>query len=390
MKTGRSDGQSPPEVPIRRARALSRRLLEWYAQHARDLPWRRTHDPYAIWVSEIMLQQTQVETVKPYFQRWMEAFPTITTLASATLDDILRHWEGLGYYSRARHMKRAAELIVSQRNGIFPSSIEEIRQLPGVGPYTAAAIASIAFNVDAAVVDGNVKRVLARVCGYRGDVKTPRGVRDLQSIADRVLAVGQAGDYNQAVMDLGATICTPRKPRCDLCPVSSLCVARLEGSQSEIPVAARRREPAERQALIGVVQHGDAVWIIRRDERLLGGLWSFPSIEVQDPTSSHAEDELRQDLARRLGQEPGRFSTLLERLQHTYTHFRLTARVVCCDLEGSGVAPVENARWASLDEIADIPMGRIDRAVADTLLKQGRETIHNSRATAKRLRKPIR
>ncbi len=337
-----------------------------------------------------MLQQTQVETVKPYFQRWMESFPTVDSLASATLDDILRHWEGLGYYSRARHMKRAAELIVSQRNGMFPSSIEEIRQLPGVGPYTAAAIASIAFNADAAVVDGNVKRVLARVCGYRGDVKTPRGVRDLQAIADRVLATGQAGDYNQAVMDLGATICTPRKPRCDLCPVRTLCVARLEGSQNEIPVAARRREPGERQALIGVVQRGDAVWIVRRDERLLGGLWSFPSIEVPDPASAQAESELRQDLTRRLGQEPGPFSTLLERVQHTYTHFRLTARVVRCDLQGPGVPPTEKERWAALDEIADIPMGRIDRAVADAWLGMGAETIHKSRSTTKRSRKPIR
>ena len=384
----REDPQPQNALPPRRARALSRRLLQWYAQHARDLPWRRTHDPYAIWVSEIMLQQTQVETVKPYFQRWMESFPTVDSLASAALDDILRHWEGLGYYSRARHMKRAAELIVSQHNGHFPSSIEEIRQLPGVGPYTAAAIASIAVNVDAAVVDGNVKRVLARVCGYRGDVKTPRGLRDLQAIADQALAIGQAGDYNQAVMDLGATICTPRKPRCDLCPLNTLCVARLEGSQNEIPVATRRREPVDRQALIGVVHRGDSVWIVRRDERLLGGLWSFPSIEVQD--SASAEAELKQHLERQLGQAVGPFSTLLERLQHTYTHFRLTARVVRCDILGAGAPTAENARWISLDEIADMPMGRIDRAVADAVLEERAETEHKSRPTAKRSRKPIR
>ncbi len=323
-----------------------------------------------------MLQQTQVETVKPYFQRWLEAFPNVEALAAATLDDVLRLWEGLGYYSRARHMKRAAEWIVAQRNGVFPSSIEEIRQLPGVGPYTAAAIASIAFNADAAVVDGNVKRVLARVCGYRGDVKTPRGLRDLQAIADRVLAVGRASDYNQAVMDLGATICTPRKPRCEVCPLNTLCVARLEGLQNEIPVTTRRLPPAERQALIAVVQRGDFVWIVRRDERLLGGLWSFPSIEVQDPASKQAEAELRQDLTLRLGQEPGPFSTLIERVQHTYTHFRLTARVVRCELAVSEPPTTETSRWAVREQLGELPMGRVDRAVADAWIDGGVETKH--------------
>lgn len=377
MKAKEGSPQAKTDVvPARRARAISNRLLQWYARHARDLPWRHTHDPYAIWVSEIMLQQTQVETVKPYFQRWMEAFPNVESLASATLDDVLRLWEGLGYYSRARHMKRAAEWIVVQRSGVFPSTIEEIRQLPGVGPYTAAAIASIAFNVDAAVVDGNVKRVLARVCGYRGDVKTPRGLHDLQAISDRVLAIGQAGDYNQAVMDLGATICTPRKPRCEVCPLNTLCEARLGGLQNEIPVTTRRLPPAERQALIAVVQRGDSVWIIRRDERLLGGLWSFPSIEVQDTASKQAEAELRQDLTLRLGQEPGPFSTLIERIQHTYTHFRLTARVVLCELAVSEPPTTVTSRWAVRDQLGDLPMGRIDRAVADAWSDGGVETKH--------------
>src|SRR6185369_3543428 len=205
---------------------FSRKLLAWYGRHKRALPWRDVGDPYRTWISEIMLQQTQVDTVIPYYQRWLERFPTVQALAESPLNDVLALWEGLGYYSRARNLHRAAQQVAAERGGALPQTVDELLALPGIGRYTAGAIASIAFGVDAPVLDGNVKRVLARVFDIQTDVKSPAGARELWALAASLVPSGRAGDYNQALMDLGATLCTPRAPACDICPVRELCAAR--------------------------------------------------------------------------------------------------------------------------------------------------------------------
>ncbi len=360
---------SPLHLDGRRVGAIGHRLLEWYAQHARDLPWRRSRDPYAIWVSEIMLQQTQVDTVRPYFARWMQAFPDCAALAQAHQDDVLRLWEGLGYYSRARNLQRAARDVMARHAGQLPASIEALRALPGIGPYTAAAIASIAFDIDAAVVDGNVKRVLARLTGYDQDVKSPRGVRDLQALADRLVPPGRAGDYNQAVMDLGATVCTPRQPACERCPLTTLCVARRQGLQGQLPRTARRPAPPTRRALIAVVVHGDQVWVIRRDATLLGGLWAFPSIDMHEHGAASAEHDLVTQIETFAGRRPAHSSELLAEVKHTYTHFKLIARVLRFDLAGDRPRPSEG-QWAHIMKLNDLAMGKVDRRVAQALMEQ--------------------
>ena len=205
------------------------RLLTWYAAHARVLPWRGTADPYAVLVSEFMLQQTRVETVIPYYQRWMEQFPTVQALAAAPLDAVLKTWEGLGYYARARNLHKAAQAIVSDFGGEIPATVAELRRLPGIGEYTAAAVASIAFNADVPALDGNLRRVLARVTALQIDPRSPQGLAQLNETANRLLPPGRAGDFNQALMDLSTAICTPTKPDCPACPLTDLCQAYRAG-----------------------------------------------------------------------------------------------------------------------------------------------------------------
>ncbi len=352
----------------RRLTAVSRRLLAWYGQHARDLPWRRTRDPYAIWISEIMLQQTQVDTVRPYYQRWLREFPDVQALARASIDQVLRLWEGLGYYSRARNLHRAATAVVERFEGSLPSIYEDLRSLPGIGPYTAAAIASIAFDADVAVVDGNVKRVLARLFAYRHDVKSNRGLKELQALADRLVPAGRAGDYNQAVMDLGATICTPRQPNCDGCPVKALCRARELGLQAQLPISARRAAQPVRHALIAVVTSGDQVLVSRRTAALLGGLWAFPSIYTEDPEEAGAVKELTKHVHRLLGHAPGRPETFLDDLKHTYTHFKLSARAIRFRVTSERLA-VDDVHWAHIKELGGLAMGKVDRRVAEALVR---------------------
>src|ERR1700690_1023269 len=217
-------------------KAFTRRLLVWYRRHARTLPWRNHSDPYAVWVSEIMLQQTRVETVIPYFNQWMVRFPTIKSLAEASEQDVLNLWEGLGYYSRARNLHKAARLIVEQDAGQLPRDLDALRQLPGIGRYTVGAVASMAFGMDEPTLDGNIRRVFARVFNISLPADSSSGEKALWNLAAEHLPKGKAGDYNQALMDLGATICIPKNPRCSICPVMKVCQARMKGIQDQRPV----------------------------------------------------------------------------------------------------------------------------------------------------------
>jgi A/G-specific adenine glycosylase len=355
------------------APSLASALLDWYAQHARDLPWRGhrgyTPHPYAVWVSEIMLQQTRVETVIPYFRRWMERFPTIAALASASQQEVLSLWEGLGYYSRARNLHRAAQVVVAEYGGELPRDLKALQKLPGIGRYTAGAIASIAFGLDAPALDGNIRRVLARVFNVAEPARSPQGERRLWELAAAHLPPGQAGDYNQALMDMGAMICTPRFPDCPQCPLNAMCEARRLGIQDLRPVLEPRRQTPHYTVTAAVIERDGQVLITQRPPQgLLGGLWEFPGGKQEQGES--LPDCLRREIGEELAVqvEVGEPFGVYE---HAYTHFRVTLHAFRCRLQnGREPEPVQvhDLRWVSRDELADYPMGKIDRQIAKRLL----------------------
>ena len=267
-------------------RAIASAVVAHYRAHQRDLPWRKTRDPYAIWVSEIMLQQTRVQTVIPYWQRWMARFPTVGALAAAPLDDVLAAWAGLGYYSRARNLHAGARAL----SGAMPATASELREVRGIGAYTAGAIASIAYGERAAAVDGNIARVLARVYAIDDDIKSTAGTRKLWQHAAQLMAALPAGDapgeLNQGLMELGATLCTPTSPRCLVCPLATTCAAALTGRQDELPVVAPRKKESElpllARAALWIEEAGHVVLARRAPEGLFGGLWELPQADDRD------------------------------------------------------------------------------------------------------------
>jgi A/G-specific adenine glycosylase len=346
---------------------LAERLLEWYERNARQLPWRGHPDPYAVWVSEIMLQQTRVETVIPYFTAWMARFPSVAALAAASQQEVLSAWEGLGYYSRARNLHRAAQILVAEYGGVLPRDPEALRRLPGIGRYTAAAIASIAFGADLPALDGNIRRVLARIFDLRLPAKSPAGERRLWDLAAENLPLGRAGDYNQALMDLGAAICTPRSPACPSCPLAGLCQAYALGVQEERPVTEARPEVPHHTVTAAVIQRNDHVLIAqRRPEGLLGGLWEFPGGKLEP-----GEDLvgcLKREICEELGVEIG-VKGQLGVFRHGYTHFSVTLHAFACTLKkGEPQARVHTAlQWAAPGQLPAYPMGKIDRRIAEQL-----------------------
>jgi A/G-specific adenine glycosylase len=318
-----------------------------------------------------MLQQTQVETVLPYYRRWLERFPNLKALAIAPQQDVLALWEGLGYYARARNLHRAAQKIVNEYHGRMPRTLEGLRTLPGIGRYTAAAIASIAFEVDAAVLDGNVKRVLARVFDVREDVKSPRGEKKLWEIAESLLPRGRAGDYNQALMDLGATLCTPRAPACSICPLRTICVARKLGVQLERPVARPRAAVPHHTFVAGVVYKRGQVLITQRPaDQLLGGLWAFPAGRCDD--SQTLTECLSQLMRKKYGIRVS-IGSKAQTLNHGFTHFRMTVHVYECRWQTGRAQPTARnaqSRWVRVAELNQYPMGKIDRQIAKRLLAE--------------------
>ena len=254
-------------------------LLAWYDQHARTLPWRGIHDPYRTWVSETMLQQTRVETVLGYYDRFLQRFPTIADLAVAPEDDVLKLWEGLGYYSRARNLHKGAKQVMAEYGGVIPSTVEELRKISGIGPYTAGAIASIAFDQPVPAVDGNVIRVVSRLRGIRENVGVPSVRRLLEGEAASLVPADRPGDFNQAVMDLGATICTPGTPSCEKCPLQAECDAYAAGDAEDLPVLPRKNPPKLLEYTVCLIFSGNRVLMRQRTETMLHGLWVFPMAE---------------------------------------------------------------------------------------------------------------
>ena len=346
-------------------------LLAWYERHRRDLPWRHTEDPYAIWVAEIMLQQTRVETVISYYEGFLRRFPTLHDLAAATLDDVLKAWEGLGYYARARNLYAAAQLVAHDLDGHIPSSPQALLALPGVGRYTAGAIASIAFGYDAVALDGNLRRVLCRIFAIDDDPGRSNTQRRLEHLALAMMPPGRGGDLNQALMDLGATTCLPSSPRCLVCPLLNYCGARQQGIQNELPIRATRTHRPHRDVTAGVIWDGSGHLLItqRPLDGMLGGLWEFPGGKRR-PGEALAACLLREiDEELSIGIEVG---NLLCTIEHAFTHFQMTLYAFDCQwLTGTPQRlECKDLRWVTLDELDSFAFGVADQKIIAHLREQ--------------------
>ena len=344
-------------------RALRRNLRAWYAKHARDLPWRRTDDPYRVWISEIMLQQTTVAAVVPYFERFVSRFPDVQTLASAPEQDVLRLWEGLGYYSRARNIHRTAGLIVREHGGRFPQTVDALVQLPGIGRYTAGAIVSFAFDRPAPIVEANTRRLYARLAGYRGDLTSTAGQRWLWEFAERIVPLRSPGTFNQALMELGATVCTPADARCDECPVRKCCQAAAVGAQHEVPVVARRPSVTDvTEAYIAVRRKGRYLLRLRGPQERWAGLWDFPRYTDGERPPA----ELTQAACESLKLDVQIVHQIAE-LRHGVTRFRIRLLCYLAECRSSRVPSRGGLRWVRPGEFENYPLSMTGRKLAGIL-----------------------
>lgn len=340
---------------------MQKHLLQWYDLQKRDLPWRDTRDPYAIWVSEIMLQQTRAETVTRYWTSFLAQFPTLQALAAAPEQAVLKAWEGLGYYSRARNLQACAKVICAEHGGQFPGSVKALRALPGIGDYTAGALGSILFGLPVAAVDGNVERVVSRLRGIRADVGIPTVRRDLRAQADSLVPHNRPGDFNQAMMELGARVCQP-VPRCAVCPIQAFCDAFDAGDADALPVKQRKAPPRVIPRATALVFHDGKVLLHRREEKLLHGLWVFPGFDgIETP------EETEQQLAH-LG-ITAHYRGALGEARHVFTH--IIWEMTLFHFDAATPACPEGWRWADLSDLNALPMPtalRIAREKAVSML----------------------
>ncbi len=334
-----------PLLPVLRSR-----LLRWFDHNKRDLPWRRTRDPYRIWLTEIMLQQTRVPTVIPYYQRFLRALPMVRKLARARLNSVLRLWAGLGYYARARNLHAAAKTIARKHNGRFPSDLQAALALPGIGPYTARAILSIAYGKPVAVVDGNVARVLVRLFNLRRADPNDRAA--LQPLADQLVDPRRPGDFNQALMELGSTLCLPRAPRCTACPLEKLCAARRAGVERSLGLRRTRRLQPTTTLSVVVARRNGRVLLVREPHGLFSGLWHFPYSTRANPKT----------LARQLAASKLRY---VDTLEHEMTARHLVLRVYQAAANGAAAPP--GSRWVRCQDIPRLGVGAATRKIAAAL-----------------------
>ncbi len=344
-------------------RTVGERLMEWYAHNRRDLPWRHDPTPYRVWVSEVMLQQTAVSTVIPYYRRWMQRFPDVRSLADAAERDVLSLWEGMGYYQRARRLHRAARKVVEEHDGSLPRRRAALLSLPGVGPYIADAIRSLAFGEDVVALDANVARVLMRLLALRGRATDAGVKRQVRRRARAGLPEGRSADYNQALMDFGSTICRPRRPRCGRCFLPEQCRAFQRGEQYDIPPPTRRNLQEISTAVAVFRRDGDVYLQKRPPDGLFAGMWEFPGGKVEDGESPARalERECREELSVECA--PG--GKLLE-LTHYYTVFKVRLHAFLCPAP-EGLPLDETHRWVEVDRLDDYPMPSANRSIADRL-----------------------
>jgi A/G-specific adenine glycosylase len=371
-----------------------KQLLAWFAEFQRDLPWRRTKDPYRIWLSEIMLQQTRVAAVIPYYEKFLQRFPTVEALAGAPEEEVLRHWAGLGYYSRARNLQKAARQIVAAHGCAFPDASEKALELSGIGAYTAAAILSIAYGKNLAVLDGNVARVIARLGAIRDDLRTSSRWQQLQKTADQLLAPEAPGDWNQAMMELGATMCTPRSPQCLLCPVAEFCQARKLGLSHVIPEKRKQRDVVDitLATLVLVDRRGRTLLLAPATKEtkprtthdvaaLLSRMCHFPTVKVD----GHALAELR-ELAENSGLIGGKLDAKfipLTKVRHTVTYRQIT--VLPFRLNVATLPRVSHAKVLPLDDLSAVPVSNLTRKVARAALSAPKTEPQKTNSRAPRL-----
>jgi len=355
--------------PLPEKRAFQNSLLRWYSLNKRDLPWRKSRDPYKIMISEFMLQQTRIETVLPYYERFLKVFPTLPQLARAPLDRVLKLWAGMGYYARARNLHAAARIIMKDWDGKIPSAKEDLRSLPGFGSYTAGAVASIAYNQKAAALDGNVKRVLSRLSRISDSVSPLLKKRRLENFAADLIPEGCASDFNQALMDLGATVCLPVRPKCPSCPVKNSC--SFPASQKK---TAKQRERRRREEVwsVALIENKGRFLLHRKDgEGLLGGLWQFPTVVLPPGQKEGRQKELLLMNLRDLFGIKTRFQKVLPPLSHSFTHIQATLTPYLFSLAADqGISPKilgPPARWVKLSDLSRYAVSRAMMKVADLL-----------------------
>jgi A/G-specific adenine glycosylase len=345
-------------ITINNVKPFQTKLLNWYKKSYRKLPWRDIQNPFHIWVSEVMLQQTQVETVKPYYKRFIKEFPTVKALAKADLQDVLKAWEGMGYYSRARNLHKAVKFVAEEFGGKVPATYQQFKRLPGVGPYIAAAVQSIAFHQPYAVVDGNVKRVLARLFAINSLVNDAKSHEIFQNKASEILDQENPGMFNQAMMELGALICRPQNPLCAKCPVSQFCAAFLTSSTDKFPVRKKRKPVPQYHAAIGIIKKNARVLITKRKESgLLGGLWEFPGGKLHDGETAKEAcvREIKEEVNLKIEVQGH-----ITQVKHAYTHFKTVMDVFECRYL-SGKVKLNGAvdyRWIKLSEVDKYPFPR--------------------------------
>jgi A/G-specific adenine glycosylase len=346
--------------------SLRRRLLAWYAKNARDLPWRRSRDPYRVWISEVMLQQTQVATVRDYFSRFVRALPDVRRLAAAEEQDVLRLWEGLGYYRRARQLHAAARKIVADHGGQFPQTLEELRELPGIGRYTAGAIASIAFDRRAPILEANTIRLLSRLIAYREDPLATAGQRALWQVAEEILPQKSAAQFNQALMELGSLVCTPSEPECDICPLSGVCAARTAGLQQKIPRPKPKQQYTEvREAAVVVRKNGRVLMRQCAANERWAGLWDFPRFELVSEGPLFAAEEIVNKLRNQTGitcVAP----RLLKTIRHGVTRYRITLDCYQAPYVAGRVRTANGAavRWIPIADLRALPLNSTCRRIS--------------------------
>jgi len=357
--------------------AFRRQLLGWFRQFQRDLPWRRTKDPYRIWLSEIMLQQTRVAAAIPYYERFLQRFPDVHSLATAPEEEVLRLWSGLGYYSRARNLQKAAQEIVAKHKGQFPTRFDDALGLPGIGNYTAAAILSIAYDEKKAVLDGNVVRVLARLCAIRGDLRESQRWQKLQKTADSLLEQKSPGDWNQAMMELGATLCTPKSPQCLLCPVAQFCEGRKQGIAESLPEKRKKRATVEVVLAAAVFADGKGQTLLLPPPKntgekasadhvptLVSKMWHFPTVSVAGEPGKDLVAFLRKELP----EERNRTWELLPagKVRHAVTYRAITLLPFL--IEVKNLPRVSGAKHVPLADISSLPVSNLTRKAARAAL----------------------
>jgi len=346
---------------------FAQQLLNWYDRNHRKLPWRRTENPYHIWLAEVMLQQTQVATVIPYYERFLKFKPSIRHVAETSLSELLKLWEGLGYYARARNFHKAARVIVQSYGGKLPDTYQALSKLPGFGPYTTAAVLSIAFNQKYAVLDGNVTRVLCRVFKIEVELEQSRARKYLNELAQALIAEARPGDYNQAIMELGALICTAALPKCFKCPVQIYCQAQELDDPSILPKRIKKKRTPHYDVTAGVIWKEEKLLIAQRFQHgMLGGLWEFPGGKLEP------NETLEECLVREI-QEELDFSIRIKKpfltIKHAYTHFKITMHVFQCDYLSGEPKAIECAdwRWIEPDELDQFAFSRADQKVIEHL-----------------------